>query len=67
MWNNEESRAVQTYFRCNIKHQLLPGKKKIEESMEEYPILKSRPWRQIKDQIRAQINRNKNLLQKITC
>ena len=54
-WSKDESSAVLEYFAAYINRNKIPGKGDIEACFDVFPILKSRPWKTVKDFVRNRI------------
>ncbi|CAH1109549.1 unnamed protein product [Psylliodes chrysocephalus] len=58
-WSRDETQAVLTFFKGNIKNNIIPTKKECEECLATYPVISSRPWKNIKYFVKNQISKNR--------
>lgn len=56
-WSPEETNAVHTFFRTEIKTCIVPGKVKCEQCIEKNKILASRNWKDVKYHVKNQISK----------
>ncbi|XP_050514061.1 uncharacterized protein LOC126889627 [Diabrotica virgifera virgifera] len=61
-WTSEEIKSVMTFFKFDLKKELLPGKQKCEECKSKYPVLERRKWTDIKFYLKNYYSRNKRLI-----
>lgn len=63
-WTTEEIQSVLTFFKFDLKKELLPGKEKCTECIKQYPVLERRKWADIKYYLKNYYARNRRLLAK---